>query len=242
MHIIKLDATASTNAYLKDLWQEEKAVDETVVWTRHQYGGRGLQGTEWHSEAGKNLTFSVLKYFDGLEVQQQFVLNMAVSLAIQQALKDMKIPDISIKWPNDILSGSLKICGILIENIVKAKEIRASVIGIGLNVNQEDFGTLEGAGSLRLITGLTYDLDSLISLIIKHLQTRLRTFTMVSYPELKKAYEEMLYRIGTPSTFVLPDGAKFIGIIRGIANDGRLIVGTEGGILEFSMKEIRLLN
>ncbi len=242
MHIIKLDATASTNAFLKDLWQEEKPEDETVVWTRQQYGGRGQQGAEWRSEAGKNLTFSILKYFKGLEVQQQFVLNIAVSLAIQQALKDLKIPDVSIKWPNDIMSGSRKICGILIENIVKAKEIRVSVIGIGLNVNQEDFGMLERASSLRLITGMSYDLDSLIILIIKHLQSKLRTVTSDTFPTLRTSYEEMLYRIELPSTFVLPDGTKFIGVIRGITNTGRLKVGTEDGLLEFSVKEIRLLN
>ncbi|MEN8788984.1 MAG: biotin--[acetyl-CoA-carboxylase] ligase [Flavobacteriaceae bacterium] len=242
MHMIKLDATASTNAYLKDLWQDEKPEDETIVWASHQFGGRGQQGTEWHSEAGKNLTFSVLKYFDGLKAQHQFVLNMAVSLAIHEALNELKIPKISIKWPNDILSGTYKICGILIENMVKSKEIRASVIGIGVNVNQEDFGSIEKAGSLRLITGLSYDLDSLISLIMKYIHMRLKNFTTDNYLDIKAAYEKLLYRMGIPSTFLLPDGTKFNGIIRGITGSGQLKLETEQGNRVFDLKEIRLLN
>ncbi|MGB5236947.1 MAG: biotin--[acetyl-CoA-carboxylase] ligase [Flavobacteriaceae bacterium] len=242
MHIIKLDATASTNAFLKDLWQNQNPPDETIVWAQDQFGGRGQKGTEWHSEAGKNLTFSVLKYFEGLEVGYQFVLNMVVSLAVRDALNDLKIPEISIKWPNDILSGSHKICGILIENIVKAKEIRASVIGIGLNVNQEDFGELESAGSLKLITGLSYNLDSLITLISESLHKRLSTINSHNYSDIMSEYEEVLYRIGIPSTFMLPDGSKLVGIIDGITDGGQLKLKTEQTTRMFNMKEISLLN
>jgi BirA family biotin operon repressor/biotin-[acetyl-CoA-carboxylase] ligase len=242
MHIIKLNATASTNAYLKDLWQEGNPEDETIVWANHQFGGRGQQGTEWHSEEGKNLTFSVLKYFKGLEAQDQFALNMAVSLAIREALNELEIPKISIKWPNDILSGSYKICGILIENMVKAKEIRASVIGIGLNVNQEDFGALEKAASLKLITGSSYDLDRLLSLIMKYLHINLSNFNSNNFAELKARYEKLMYRKDMASTFVIADGTKFIGVINGITGGGQLRLETEQGIQDFDLKEISLLN
>ncbi len=242
MHIIKLSATASTNAYLKDLWQNKKPEDETIVWAIDQFEGRGQQGAEWQSEPGKNLTFSVLKYFKGLEVQHQFALNMTISLAIKEALNELRIPEISIKWPNDILSGSYKICGILIENMVKAKEIGASVIGIGLNVNQDDFGSLEKAGSLRLITGLSYDLYSIIVLIMKYLHIRLKNFTASNFAELKADYEKLMYRRGIPSTFVLPEGPQFMGIISGITNGGHLELETEEGKQVFDLKEIRLLN
>ncbi|MGI9548205.1 MAG: biotin--[acetyl-CoA-carboxylase] ligase, partial [Flavobacteriaceae bacterium] len=133
MHLIKLDATGSTNLHLKKLWQDGSPIDWTVVWTANQHSGRGQQGSIWHSEAGKNLTFSVLKYFKNFDIRHQFRLNMAVSLAVFEALQQMDVPQIRVKWPNDILSGTEKISGILIENIVKAKERKATVIGIGLN-------------------------------------------------------------------------------------------------------------
>ncbi|MEM9868732.1 MAG: biotin--[acetyl-CoA-carboxylase] ligase, partial [Bacteroidota bacterium] len=72
--IIKLDATDSTNLYLKDLMLSSTPKDYTVVVTRKQLKGRGQMGTLWESEPGKNLTFSVLKYFDALESNNQFSL------------------------------------------------------------------------------------------------------------------------------------------------------------------------
>ena len=242
MHIIKLDATASSNGFLKKLWQDQKPEDETIVWALHQYGGRGQRGAQWHSEAGKNLTFSLLKYLNGLEVGQQFALNMLVSLAVHNALIELKIPDISVKWPNDILSGSHKICGILIENIVKASEIRSSVIGIGLNVNQENFGELKKAGSLKSITGRSFDLELLFSLVTEHLHNNLIDINTLNYADLKVRYEKELYRKGLPSAFMLPDGSKFTGIISGTTRTGQLIVETEQNKRVFNMKEISLLN
>lgn len=242
MNVIKLDATPSTNAYLKDLWQNGQAEDETVIWATHQFGGRGQQGTVWQSEAGKNLTFSVLKRFEGLEARAQFALNMAVSLAVYKALVALQIPDIRLKWPNDILSCKKKICGILIENIVKAKEIKASVIGIGLNVNQLNFEDIGNASSLKSITGRYYDLDEVLNLLLNSLQSSLVALHTVKNTALKAAYEEVLYRNQIPSDFKLADGIMLRGIILGISDEGQLNVEIEGVKHLFSMKEIQLLN
>lgn len=242
MQLIKLNATTSTNEALKNLWQDGEAEDWTVVWTDHQYMGRGQQGTVWQSEQGKNLTFSVLKNFDSLKIQQQFLLNMGVSLAIYQALTDLKIPGLSVKWPNDIMSASSKICGILIENIVKAGALRTSIIGVGLNVNQVVFEGLPHASSLRNITAEEYDLSRLLQLIMNQMRHYLNGLNKDLFADYKKAYEEAMFRRGLTSSFEFQDGSRSSGILRGVSTEGKLEVELEEGISLFQSKEIRLLN
>ncbi|MGB5554991.1 MAG: biotin--[acetyl-CoA-carboxylase] ligase [Flavobacteriaceae bacterium] len=125
MRIIKLDATDSTNTHLKFLVQSGLAEDLTTVVAKQQRNGRGQMGTRWQSEPGKNLTFSVLKLLDGMAIENVFQLNVMVSLGIVAALEQLQIPDVSVKWPNDIMSGNLKICGILIENTFSNGQIQS---------------------------------------------------------------------------------------------------------------------
>ena len=159
MQLIKLDATPSTNSYLKELMRELNLDDFTVVVCEHQTKGRGQQGNIWMSERGKNLIFSVLKYIEKVKTNNAFALNAVVSLAVYETLRTFKIPQVSVKWPNDIMSGNKKICGILIENTLKGNDLKKSIIGIGLNVNQEVFSELPHASSLKCETGLEFDLE-----------------------------------------------------------------------------------
>ena len=241
MRIIKLDATGSTNATLKELWQNKHATDETVVWAENQTEGRGQQGTVWQSEAGKNLTFSLLKEFKALDVRDQFGLNMAVSLSVYQLLQELGIPDIRVKWPNDILSGSTKICGILIENMVKSNSIQATVIGIGLNVNQEEFSGLPGAGSLKTETGKSWDIEFIFKNLFEKLRVNLADLNKESLPLLRSDYTKLMYRKDEESVFSTDGNTRKTGIIRGLSTEGQLLVEFNGSISEFGMKEIRLL-
>ena len=150
MRIIKLDATNSTNAYLKNAMHSEVLDDFTVVIAKNQVKGKGQLGAEWYSEPGKNLTVSVLKKFNHLEARGQFVLNMSTSIAVYDTLRSLQIADIGIKWPNDILSGKQKICGILIEHVIHEQLITSAIIGIGLNVNQRNFPGLKRVTSITL--------------------------------------------------------------------------------------------
>lgn len=169
MQRIKLPATDSTNAHLKRLLQERGLPDGTLVAAGVQTRGRGQRGAGWESDQGKNLTFSVLKRFSGFPAQQHFRLNMAVSLAIVGVLDALEIPQVSIKWPNDILSGPYKVCGILIENSLQSAGIAHSIVGIGLNVNQREFPGLPAAASLATRAGRDLDLDQLLDLLHKAL-------------------------------------------------------------------------
>jgi BirA family biotin operon repressor/biotin-[acetyl-CoA-carboxylase] ligase len=242
MKIIKLDAIDSTNTYLRQLSLEEKLEDFTIVVAASQTAGKGQMGTKWSSEKGKNLTFSVFKKISCLENDEQFYISMATSLAIYKALKHFQIPKLAIKWPNDILSENQKICGILIENVIKNSKMTAAIIGIGLNVNETAFEENLNATSLKKIKGTHFDLDEVMFYIATQLEKYAILITQRSFTELKLEYESLLFRKDKPSTFKNTNGDLFMGFIQGVADDGKLNVLLEDEIMiTFDLKEIKLM-
>ena len=133
-----LEETDSTNDFLRQYTPGEDE-DMTVVWTDFQRKGRGQGSNQWESEAGKNLTFSVLIHPDKVRAQDQYIISMAVAETMHRFLSGMVDAAIQIKWPNDIYVGDSKIGGILIENHLSGEHIKDCIIGIGLNVNQTVF-------------------------------------------------------------------------------------------------------
>lgn len=242
MPLIKLDATDSTNSELKRRMVQGRLEDGTVLWAAEQKLGRGQRGNTWLSEPHKNLTFSILKYFDSLEAPRQFNLNMAASLGIYDYLMQLGIPELKIKWPNDILSGSSKIGGILIENTLSGSMIQASVIGFGINVNQSEFSNLAHASSLSLLTGRQYDLPDLLSNLINSLKKRLEGLDSDTFDKMRPEYEDKLFKKGEFVSFRLLDGSMLEAAIVGIGKSGKLkVTPAEGSVLEFDIKEVQLL-
>ena len=167
---------------------------------------------------------------------------MVMALAILKTLEALGIPKLSIKWPNDILSADQKICGILIENVIKNNALKGTVLGFGLNVNQKFFDNLPQASSLTLLTGLTYGKDEILSKILKNLQFYFEKLESRKFSEIKEKYETLLFRKEKPSTFQLLDNEMFSGIIKGVSEDGKLNVWTENDIIKsFNLKEVKLL-
>ena len=241
MQLIKLNTTDSTNNYLKQLLTDTVLEDFCVVLTNHQTKGKGQMGAKWVSDKGKNLTFSVLKISPSLELQRQFLLSIIVSLSIVKTLESYNVLNLAIKWPNDILSDHHKIAGILIENIIKTNQIEFSVIGIGLNVNQELFKGLTKVSSLKSILGMPIDTDELLHKIIENLQYYFRLYHEKGEGILNTDYESYLFRKDKPSTFKLPDDTLFTGIIRGVTDAGKLRVQMEDSTNEFDLKQLKLL-
>ena len=114
MKVIKLDAIDSTNEFLKGLLGKQTVDNFTVITAENQTNGKGQMGSVWTSEVGKNLIMSVLVKDFLFDISQIYNLNILVSLAVFQALDEIEIPELSIKWPNDIMSDTKKIGGILI--------------------------------------------------------------------------------------------------------------------------------
>ena len=243
MKIIKLNAIDSTNSFLKDLSQDSALENFTVVVAKKQTEGRGQHKSNWQSEAHKNLTFSTFIKFNNLKISDRKYLNFAISLAIKNALISLDLKKIAIKWPNDIMSANKKICGILIENTFKGDKIKNSIIGIGLNVNQEEFPVhLKNASSLKLETSKSYDLDDLLNKILIELQNNIGLLNSREYNLLEKEYLDVLYKKNIPTMFKNSRDEIFIGLIFGISTNGNLQIQLEDdSIKEFGIKEISIL-
>ena len=121
----------STNNEAMTLIKEKKSEHGLVINTYAQTKGRGQHQNSWHSQDGQNLTFSMILHPQFLAPTEQFQLTMLCSLSITSFLTSLSGKMFDIKWPNDILYQNKKICGILIENIIKGKALAHSIIGIG---------------------------------------------------------------------------------------------------------------
>ena len=215
--------------------------DETILWADSQLAGRGQQGAKWQSQAGLSLTFSLFRRFDRFPARHPFYLNLAISLGVKQALDDLGVKQVSIKWPNDILSYSRKLCGILVENQIEKDRLASSIIGIGLNVNETEFEGLPRATSMRLDCGQKYDREEVLHLVSRKVFEVIRNLDRQSLAAIQAAYQDSLFRINVVSTFEDTKGATFSGIIRGVSQEGRLLVEEQSGDLRaYQPKEIAL--
>ncbi|MFD2725512.1 biotin--[acetyl-CoA-carboxylase] ligase [Hyunsoonleella rubra] len=242
MPIIKLDAINSTNSFLKELIGNQQVENFTVVTAKHQTNGRGQMGATWESEPSKNLMFSVFVDTSGYHMEFPFFLSMVTSLALRKALSQFAIPKLKVKWPNDILSHNSKICGVLIENVIKNGNVNASIIGVGINLNQTEFKGLPKASSLKLITGRFYDLDEVLDAVLANLKHYFELLKQGAFGALKTEYESYLFRKNKPSTFRDREGNLFSGYIQDVLETGDLQVLLEDDVTKaFALKDIELL-
>jgi BirA family biotin operon repressor/biotin-[acetyl-CoA-carboxylase] ligase len=241
MKLIKLDAIDSTNEFLKGLSSNQSLENFTVVTAENQTKGKGQMGAVWESEASKNLIMSVLTSDFVTDINQIFDINIAVSLAVIQVLEDFNIPELSIKWPNDIMSYNKKIGGILIENSIKNGGNINSIVGLGLNVNQMNFENLPKASSLAVICNTTFDKEEILLEIIESLKQNIKSWNQKS-DLLWSEYSNKLYKKGIPMPFEDQNKQNFMGIIQGVTSIGKLEILLENdAIAEFGIKEIQML-
>lgn len=241
MPLVKLDATTSTNDFLKELAAKPDTENFTVVTAESQSQGRGQMGTEWVSEKGKNLIMSVLVKDFLSDINQIYNLNVAVATAVLASLEKHDIPDLSIKWPNDIMAGNKKVGGILIENSIKPDGSIVSIVGIGLNVNQSDFSALPKASSLHVATARFFDKDALREMIVGNIINNVH-FLAEHSDVLWQVYQSRLFKIGIPMPFEDTAGNRFMGIIKGVDAIGKLELELEDdSIRKFEIKQIQML-
>lgn len=242
MNIIKLDAIPSTNDFLKEKLSKQFLDNFTVVVAENQTQGRGQMGAKWENEAGKNLTFSVLIKDLLLDVTSVFNLNVAVTVSIIEALQEFQIPNLSIKWPNDILAVHKKIGGILIESSIKSGGEIFSIVGIGLNVNQKDFIGLPKAGSLYTTTLKEFDKEKVLTVILEKIKQNIALLQTGNYSYFWAQYDKFLYKKGVPMPFEDANGLRFMGIIQKVNEVGKLEVLLEDeSCRQFDIKEVQLL-
>lgn len=224
--------------------QNQHIENSTVVITDMQMKGKGQHGKTWFSSPYKNLTFSVFTRFKELLISNKTYLNFAISLAIFDCLQDLNTPNLTIKWPNDILSGSKKISGILIEPNFRGIFIKSAIIGIGLNVNEDDFPKeIPNATSLKNIHKNTFNLDEVLQLLLKKLEIYIGLLNDNKFKFLEENYLEKLFKKNSVATFSDKENTIFSGIIRGVSKEGKLLIALEDeSIKAFGIQEIKLLS
>ena len=237
MHLIKRDAIDSTNDYLRKLILEKKPTTPTVVMSQYQKKGKGQRGQVWTSQAGKNLMFSLYMPNFALPTKEVYSINKIVSVCLMHWLSSFKIPNICVKWPNDILSGDSKLAGILIESNVLQSTANSIIIGVGLNVNQVEFQNLPNATSMQLLTGKSYDIDALLF----SLTTRLIECLTPPLKYCNDDYHKYLYGLGQSRLF-LKDNKTFEGIIQSVNSEGKLVLETTAGMQVFDVKGLQFVH
>ena len=242
MHIIKLNAIDSTNSYLKELSAKQTVANFTVVVAENQTNGRGQRGANWEDKKKKNLTFSVLIKDVLVSAAEVFNLNVLVAVSLFQTFLNLKIENLAIKWANDILADKKKICGILIENQFKSNSEIFSVIGIGINVNQENFSNLPQASSLKNISGQEWSKEEVLLTFLNQFQNNINLYKNEGAAYFWKVYHDNLFKKNVPMAFENSSGVKFMGIIKQVLPNGLLQIELEDDSLQlFDIKEVKML-
>ncbi len=240
---IKLPRVDSTNSFLKELLSNSEPLAEgTVIMAEEQFSGRGQFNSVWQSAPGKNLTFSIYLKPSFLPVDKQFYLNICICLGITNALNTLFNMNLKVKWPNDIYFENKKLGGILIENIVSGTGLKHSIVGIGLNINQEAFeDNLESkAISLQQILHQDVHLLSILTEICKHIEGAYLQLRSKNFNSLTEAYINNLYRFNVKSWF-RQNGEVFEGTIEGVSENGQLLVNLGNDIVSYNFKEIEYI-
>ncbi len=252
---IKLDEVASTNTYVAA--HAASLPHLAVVYTPCQTAGRGQKGNSWESEPGKNLSFTMLLKQPLLPVRRQFALSEAVSVAVCDMLAGhlqehgLRQADeqVSIKWPNDIYVGSRKIAGLLIEHSLVDGGIGHTIVGIGININQERFvSDAPNPVSLKQLCGTDHDLDELLREVCERIARYVAPIAYDPHPvdaafeELHRSFLDDLYRNdGQLHHWQLPGGAVFKAAIADVEPDGMLVLRHEadGALRRYAFKEVK---
>jgi BirA family biotin operon repressor/biotin-[acetyl-CoA-carboxylase] ligase len=231
----------STNDMALQALRQKEATEGSIFITNHQTRGKGQRGNSWETKPGENLTFSLVLQPKFLDLSEQFLLNMAISNAIRRCFQEY-VPGLLVKWPNDlVVPGFGKIGGILIENLVGSKGWEYAVVGIGLNINQNQFGSPQ-ATSLSLVTGNTYPLEELFKLIVAHLEQAYIALKKGKNAVLTQEYLQHLYLIEKWAVFKV-DEQELEGKIIGLTEIGNLLVELPSGRQQsFGIKEISFPN
>lgn len=240
LRVIRLDEVDSTNTYLRQYHpaEEEQMV---VAVAEHQTAGRGQGSNSWESEAGKNLTLSVLTRPTWVPVARQFLLSEAGALALKDVL-DTYTDGISLKWPNDIYWHDRKLSGTLIELNVSQRGISRCVFGVGLNVNQQTFTSdAPNPVSLAQILGHEVDREKLLEQLIASFRRYSELTLNGAYMDIAAMYHEALYRRGDYYTF-RDDVGEFEGRIFEVEDDGHLLLHDRQGVIRrYAFKEVEFV-
>ena len=234
---LHLPVCQSTNDVLTGLLETGKnTINEGfIVSTDFQTAGRGQRSNRWESAPKENLMFSIVLYPRFLPARHAFWLSATVALAVAHALETY-LPEVHVKWPNDLMVNSLKIGGILIENTVSGQNLERAIVGIGLNVNQTTL--LPSATSLKMERHQDFDKEAVLIEVYSSLMLRYYQLRTQGWEKMRSAYYAKLYKMSTPHNYHLPDGKAFRATLKGVSENGELVLVAADGERRYQFKEV----
>ncbi|MEZ5023288.1 MAG: biotin--[acetyl-CoA-carboxylase] ligase [Chitinophagales bacterium] len=231
----------STNIFARNLLAKTKPIDGSVIITDEQTQGKGQGQNQWLTESHQNLTFSIIYDTSFLKAKNQFYLSAAIALGIRNALyHQIEDTSLCIKWPNDIMINDKKLGGILIENSVLGNYLKYSIIGIGINVNQEVFDNLPFATSLYNQGFQNISREKLLEEICSQIESQFFKLKSGKYLEILKSYNEHLFKKHQSFKFK-KDEEVMEGIVQGVNDFGQLLVQLNDEVKTFNFGEIKWL-
>ncbi len=239
---IFLPQVESTNSYATALLKNVNLPEGSVIYTSDQTNGRGQRGNSWISGPGLNLAASYVLRPTFLPIDKLFFMYIISALAVHDVMAEILTSsqfDIKIKWPNDILVNSKKIAGILSENILNNTTASTTVVGIGININQENFEGLNDVTSLKLLKGNAHDIEAVLKALHKHLENYYLKLKNKQFEAILSAYYAVFYKINQPQQFKVNDTVGNY-TVKGINEKGLLdLEDQKGDHHYFDIKQIK---
>lgn len=241
-NFVELPEVGSTNSFATKLLESQPS-EGTVVWSHAQTAGRGQQNNQWFATPGANLTFSIILFPRFLSPSRIFALNKVISIALCRVLR-AQLPEreVLIKWPNDILVDRKKIAGILVENQLDGRGLQSSILGIGLNVNEQHFPEeLQAKATSMALEGVQVPkLRPLLSQILQQVEALyLQLRSGKTFP-MDREYLEHLYGYQEHVDLKI-DGKMEKPMLVGVDLDGRLALERGGKLHYYQMKSLEFV-
>ncbi|MCB0646858.1 MAG: biotin--[acetyl-CoA-carboxylase] ligase [Saprospiraceae bacterium] len=237
----------STNDFATGIVSKINPSDGLVVSTDFQSKGRGQFGRKWDGVAGQNVAMTAILRPQSLKADHQFFLSKMAAVAVCETLSELKISNIGIKWPNDIVVDGEKICGILIQNTITGKEIKWSVVGIGINVLQRKFEGEFNRKPTSVVLKSPYedafDVRSVESILLKQLNALYNQLKMENFGRIDDMYHHWLEKIGENIRYkLMSENAVKTGILDSVDKSGHICILHQGKLLRYAMGDISILS
>lgn len=239
-NLLYFEQLESSNTYLKAEAEKENLPTGTVVLTEYQTNGRGRLDRVWLSNPAENLTFSLLLRPNAITPKNLNLLSLGAAVVVAETVENFLLMKCDLKWPNDVLLNKKKVCGILAESTFTGNKFQYLVLGIGLNVNQNEFAGKHAIPptSLKLEAGQLLERERLMSALLNGLERMIHQLD--EDPKLiVKKWKNNCSKLGEILTIV-NGPASFTGRFEDVDDDGSLVLLEDGKIRKYAFGEVRI--
>lgn len=232
-----LDTVDSTNNYAMARVQAGMASHGMTWFAHEQTAGKGQRGKGWETQPGKNIAMSIVLQPEFLDARQQFYLSATIALVCFEFFSRYAGDETKIKWPNDLFWRDRKAGGVLIENVFHGKKWKWAIVGVGININQVNFGkAVKNPVSLKQITGKEFDTVALAKELYALLMKKIPELSVKSFDKILEDYNTHLYKLNK-NVLLKKEDSIFETVIKAVSAEGKLLT-VDAADREFDFGEV----